>query len=328
MLCLRALDIFEMKSNKKLITVLAILIICTLIMSSCTIVVNEKIQDEIENMIDEKVEFSLEECKKSVICVAATQQYTSANDPTIVLTRSDMGTGFGVGIPGEKVQYIATAAHVVYEPSGVYAVIEGPGYYDIVAMEDGTYYPDRYTTTIDGIDCEVYVDYFKVEPIRMYAVYQTGVHLDLTLTSLDSEIAVCELISDPTDKITALPIKSSENVKAGDRIVAIGYAGSDDEFGKEIVFSCTDAIVREGKISKKQSTKSSNGSVIDTYKVSAELVKGMSGGPVIDEETGAVVGVTFLKHIDKYNDANMAICIDDLKSLLDDIGIDCFEIME
>ena len=103
------------------------------------------------------------ELQKSVICVASTQQYTAANDSSIVLTRSGMGTGFGLGIPGEKVQYLATAAHVVYEPSGIYAVIDGVGYYDIVAMPEGTKYPDRYPQTIDGIECEVYVDYFVVE---------------------------------------------------------------------------------------------------------------------------------------------------------------------
>lgn len=269
------------------------------------------------------------EYQKSVICVAATQQYTAANDPTIVLTRSGMGTGFGVGIPGEKIQYIATAAHVVYEPSGVYAVIDGPGYYDIVPMEEGTKYPDRYPTTINGIDCDVYVDYFMIEAVQMYAIYSnsTGDYVDLTLAQVnnDVDLAICKLASDPTDKISALPLQFKEDVEVGDDIIAIGYPSTSEVFNEEKRFDATDSTVYDGKISKKQSTKGMNGSktVFDTYEVSANLVTGMSGGPVINEETGAVVGVTSFKYIDytQNSTANMAICIDNLKPLLDNLGI-------
>lgn len=270
---------------------------------------------------------TIDDYKKSVVWIVTTVQFEGTNSGHN-FTYSSSGTGFAVGMPGEPVQHIATAAHVVSEPSGVYTLYIDPttnAYVDYEAMPAGTAYPA--TGTYAGYT--TVTDYFETTPVEILAVYSNASndYTSLTIVQIDSEkdVAVCKLAGEPTEKISALPLMKKEHVEVNTDILALGYASTSSVFNDEAKMDSSDVTVKDGIVSKITRTKGMSGSEVtyDALEVTAELTTGMSGGPVIVEDNGAIIGVNAFLAADSSQvaAARYATCIDYLCNLLDTEGV-------
>jgi len=271
--------------------------------------------------------------QSSVVCIGATIKFTASNF-NLSFTSSATGTGFAVGKPGENVQYIATCAHVVHEPSGIFTVAfekESKRIVSFSAEPEGTFIPNSYESVIDGVTYTFICDYFTTSVTDLYALFSNSSndYIAMTVTKVDPavDLALCKLASSPTNKISALPLQLKNKVEKNTDILAIGYPSTSRVLNAENRLDASDSTVKDGIISRINSTPSRSASsqeTFDAYEVTAELITGMSGGPVISEESGAIIGVTSFGVVDvsQAAAARYAICIDYLIPMLDAEGIE------
>ncbi|MBQ6823267.1 MAG: trypsin-like peptidase domain-containing protein [Clostridia bacterium] len=266
----------------------------------------------------------IDDYQKSVVYIEASATYTASNY-NLQIPCSWSGTGFAVGTPGKPIQYIATNAHVVDEPSGVYAVyIDANG--DLMdwpeAQEEGTAYPKIWETKIGGVPCLKVVDYFKTETTELNAVFSSSSNdmIKLTTVAFDHnlDVALCKLAGEPITKIQALPLQLKEDVKVNTHILSIGYPYTSDYVNAEQRNDYADSAVKNGIISKMVRTTGLNDSKVtyEFYEITADVISGMSGGPVINEETGAVVAMNSFG-LTISNSTNYVIPVDFLLEMMD-----------
>ena len=245
------------------------------------------------------------------------------------VTTSGHGTGFAVGKPGDKIQYIATCAHVVHKPSGVYSLIidnETDEIYSFDPMDEGTVYPNRHKATgSNGHEYTIYIDYFEAETVDITAIFSntTGDRVSLNVVQLNTDVdmALCRLGCEPTDKLSALPLQLKDTIDAGIDIMSVGYPSISMYANVEKSYDKSDSTMRTGIISKKQHVQSRDDKdiMIDAYEIDAELSPGMSGGPVISKDSGAIIGINafMTPDIEHVTASRYAICIDYLTDMLD-----------
>lgn len=301
-----------MKNLKRIFSLLTVILVLTLALSTTGFAAK---RDSYDN---------------TVVLIETTIRYTSTNTG-YAFEKQGTGTGFGLGLPGESVQYIGTASHVVEEPSGYYIVFLDASsgvIVDVVPAEDGSI-SETGTTEYNGRKCEYLLDYFKTENVELRAVFSNAsndfINLTVVQTNTERDVSVCKIAGSPTDKIKALPLQLRKDVTKNTKIVATGFASTSMAFNDEAKYDATDSTLKDGIISNIVGTKGNRGSNVnfEIYEVSADLTTGMSGGPVICEETGCVIGVTSFGVTDPSQAAssNYAVCIDDMVALMDAAGI-------
>ena len=276
------------------------------------------------------ISYAESDYQKGVVLIESTFKISPKNYGGYIgnLTLSGHGTGFAVGKPGKKIQYIATCAHVVHKPSGVYQLIEdtdtGELYFD--QMDEGTAYPRyREVTGSDNHEYEIYIDYFEITAVELQAIFSntTGDHVSLNVAQLNTDVdmAVCRLSCEPTDKLSALPLQLKDSTPVNTSIRSVGYPSISMYSNAEKSFDKSDSTLRTGIISKRQRIQSMDNKdiTIDAYEIDAEISPGMSGGPVIAEKSGAIVGINAFLNTDIEHVAasRYAICIDYLTDMLD-----------
>lgn len=265
--------------------------------------------------------------QRSVVMIGATVRYTSSNT-SLNFSVSSTGTGFALGKPGEPVQFLGTCAHVVQENAGIYALYVDVATSTITALvpqDEGTKVPQKGVTTYNGRQTVVLIDYFttKTEDLRAIFSEASNDYTTLTTVRIDTErdLAICKLASDPTTKISALPIQLKEEMKVSDEVIAVGFPGHSRDFNTEARYDRTDSTLEDGIISKIQRTSGNTNADItfDVYDVTADLSKGMSGGPVISKKSGAVIGVTSFGRVEveQATGDRFAVCVDYLVEMMD-----------
>ena len=269
---------------------------------------------------------SVAEMQKSVVLIQSEFKFTSSNFKDLSFSRTYTGTGFAIGDPDEPVQYIATCNHCISKDSGVYvvAVNENMGVIDFAPMEEGTAYPD-YEEDDGVLYC---VDYFKVELVESMVIYSAASGDFTTISVIDSDkssdVAICKLASDPTDKIQARSFEIHDNVEVGTGVYAIGYPFTSDFANTEGKYDYKDSTVTKGIISKSQLTygAATQERQFFAYLIDADITNGNSGGPLITEE-GYIIGVNSFGVSDSESvaTANYAIAIDELIKLMDKCSI-------
>ena len=248
--------------------------------------------------------------KESVVKIYTTFNLTSSNKGISFDTRCT-GTGFAVGMPGEPVEYIATASHVVYMKSGMYTVeyIEYPdgtkelqGYYEV---EDGTLASLKKDEQ-NGYTYVVLTDYFEVEATERLAAYSLSDFDTLTMTKFNDgyDVALCKL-SMATTKIK--PVTLSTEVSEGTDIIAIGFPGIATGLDATGKVDYTAATSKKGSISGTVDTKGNRDSDVSFSAFTFDQVfdRGMSGGPIFDEKTGAAVAIVSFGVIDAYTNESI-----------------------
>lgn len=286
----------------------------------------------LSNLVTAFAASEYEEYQDSVIMIGTTVELTSERYGDVV-TITGTGSGFGVGVPGEKVQYIATCNHVVSEPEGVYCLVTDKGTGEILAFEmvSGVDYPNRFSEKFNGRDADWVVDNFTSRTVEIKAFYSGSTNDYVTMTiaqaDADADVAICKIASEATDKLTALPIMAKEDIKSGRDVVAFGFPGMVAEFDAEKTFESSDSAVRPGAISQPlrvdSAVAANKNTKIEAYQITAQTAQGMSGGPVVDTEDGAIIGVVAFSITDttQYKADDYAISIDYVRALMDKEGI-------
>lgn len=194
---------------------------------------------------------------------------------------STVGTGsaFGVGEAGEPTRVFATNRHVIelfdqiYELDGLYIryVAESASTY---ILRDDYSYSDN-----------VGFDFSRMIPCDI--IYKGG--------EADPDLAVIRAAEDVPDRIALALHPDTSLIEAGDKVYALGYPGTSDEWvidefsGQKYLGSVESVTVTDGVISLHSSFN--NGSAnVNIIQHTANINHGNSGGPLIDEN-GAVVGV-------------------------------------
>lgn len=196
---------------------------------------------------------------------------------------SATGTGWAIGKPGKDVQYIVTNGHVVQ-----YAYLTGGliRVYFSVAEND-----------------------FMVPQVVYYS------------DPAEKDVAILKLPT-ATDKRTALRLKASDQVEAGDTAYALGYPGTSSQRQEYLTYDESDITMTKGIVSKQMNP---SGVGYSAFQMDTYISGGNSGGPLVDED-GNVIGINTLGAIDPETGTelgmNYAIVMDELTKILDSEGMD------
>lgn len=196
------------------------------------------------------------------------------------------GTGFAIGDPTKPVKYIATNWHVV-TCSGSWS----PNNARVRV------YLTRNSSESNFLTCKV-----------------------VAIGDKNTDLAVLELPREITDR-TALKLCPSATVETGEKVMTIGFPGDADRVTNHHSYGIQDVTMTDGIIQKKTTYKLSNN--INVYETTASINHGNSGGPLVSDETGAVLGINtwgFQSGSDS-REFYLSIMVDELINLIDKNGL-------
>ena len=223
--------------------------------------------------------------------VAYVQQILYDSDGNVVAAGS--GTCWGIGKPGEPVEYFVTNGHVVQ-------------YAYAIPKQDQSY-TGKVTIVYSGAEND-FVD-AKV-------VYYSSPE--------EKDIAILKVPS-PTDKRISLPLRPSDTVEIGETAYALGFPGVSDVLAENIRYDVEDVTITDGIISKRVSV---SGTEFEAFQINVDVNPGNSGGPLVDSK-GNVVGVNTLGLVSQIGEdvslatsVNYASIADQLIRILNEEGIE------
>ncbi|MCR5634439.1 MAG: trypsin-like peptidase domain-containing protein [Lachnospiraceae bacterium] len=219
------------------------------------------------------------------------------------------GTCFFVGKTGEDPQYAVTNSHVVedYMEQG-----GGQYFFNFGSIGNGISVGILYERTEMRILFDDNRDYEKVD-VKWYG---SSDEIDLALVKLKN----------PTDKRIALTLydipsdEDSKNSFKGDSVLVLGYPGISDNYystGSD-KWDANAVRANEGIINNYSYTNKGVG----WFEHSAETSHGNSGGPLILEENGYVIGVHSAGIQEDSIKQNFAIDVEYVIDMLDDNGVE------
>lgn len=185
-----------------------------------------------------------------------------------IVTRSWMGTGFGVGEAGKPTAIFATNHHVT-------AGNDFLGADAIYLLLD-----DDWNAAADEGGIEVDMDH----AVRCEVVYEPDLYPDYAI--LRAERVVTERV--------ALPLMRAEEAVVGERVYVIGYPGKSDVITVSKLAAIDNVTVTTGIVSRiaHMNLRDENNREIDTDIIQTDAVinSGNSGGPMVTED-GYVIGL-------------------------------------
>ena len=185
--------------------------------------------------------------------VAYVQQILYDANGNVVAAGS--GTCWGIGKPGEPVEYFVTNGHVVQ--------------YAYMMPKQDQSYTGKVTVVYSGAEND-FVD--------AQVVYYSAPE--------EKDIAILKVPS-PTDKRISLPLRPSDTVEAGETAYALGFPGVSDVLADNIRYDIEDVTITDGIISKRVAV---SGSEYEAFQINVDVNPGNSGGPLVDA-SGNVIGV-------------------------------------
>lgn len=209
------------------------------------------------------------------------------DDDTANFTIISTGSGFGVGKAGEETDIFVTNRHCVVDERS-----DSICKYVYILLEDGdlTEYFDSDNRLVDAT--------FREENlIRCEVLYpKSGDPAFPDVAILRAERVVPERI--------ALPLKSGFDMSSGDKVYTMGFPGTADDATKgermsdgrlkQTVSSGTESVtVAEGIISRTVNPVEYSETTV--FQHTAQMSRGNSGGPLVDED-GYVVGINTYGH--------------------------------
>ena len=219
------------------------------------------------------------------------------------------GSCFFVGEKGEDPQYAVTNCHVVED----YIEQGGePFFWNWGSVDTGLYAGILFEKTEMRILFDDIRDYEKVD-VKWYG---DSNKIDLALVKLKN----------PTDKRNALVLydvpkdEDSKNELKGEEVTALGYPGIayNDLTNGSDKWDANALEVTDGKINNFAYDKTDVG----RFEMSATINHGNSGGPLILESAGAVIGVNTNGWTEGADQRNYAIDVEHVMDMLDDNGVE------
>lgn len=275
---------------------------------------------------------SVADLQKSVVYVESTISFTIPTieaSLTVPYTFKLSGTGFAVGKIGQKVEYIATAAHLAPDIAngGAFAVtFTALGeFVGVEACETGATYGisvDEKTgnITYSGVVAGL------TSTTKAYFSNESWNYVDLEIVARDdaADIALLKIVSGPTDKIKARPIQGHKDNAYGTRVYAIGYSSLLNYYDTSKFIDNLSSTAVSGTISQTIITHSkrvNTDKVYYAYVIDASTTIITSGGPLFTEN-GTIVGMNDFG-MEFYNTTftTNAVCLDSLVNMLDNYNI-------
>lgn len=249
------------------------------------------------------------DAKSGVVAIMAT------NDSTKNMNSFGTGSGFGVGTPGEPTDIFVTNRHVVFDEERgavskyVYIMLEDGA---VTKLYNAQGYPTEFRVTESLlVRCEV------LYPTSAYPEYP-----DVAILKAERVI----------EERCALPLKSGFEADSGMKVMAMGYPSSADMnlkleksasgYRVDVSASTSSLTITDGVISRTVDVVSLDGTSL--FQHTAHINKGNSGGPLVLEKDGTVVGIntySFNSADNGVSEYNAAVYIDYAMSILDDLGI-------
>ena len=203
------------------------------------------------------------------------------------------GTCWGIGKPGEPVEYFVTNGHVVQ--------------YAYVMPKQDASYTGQISVVYSGAENDF---------VSAQVVYYSAPE--------EKDIAILK-VPRPTDKRTSLPLRPSDTVEAGEQAYALGFPGVSDTLAENIRYDVEDVTITDGIISKRVSMAGTN---YEAFQINVDVNPGNSGGPLVDGK-GNVIGVNtsglvanIADQVQLATSVNYASIADQLIRILNEEGIE------
>lgn len=127
---------------------------------------------------------------------------------------------------------------------------------------------------------------------------------------IEKDLAVLKL-PEPTTERSALKLCKAKDADISKVHYALGYPYTSDMGLDYVKYDTSDITTTSGIISRRSTVKD-----VDTYRIDIDITHGNSGGPLVNEK-GEVVGINTFSFSDGQEQANYAVCIDELLKLID-----------
>lgn len=203
-----------------------------------------------------------------------------------------VGSGFAVGKKGEVPEYFATNWHVAH-----------------AFLQDYNIYFDS-----NHVRIWIMLDDFTISDVTGLPSEATSVECNIVRSSESGypDYAILKAVR-PVKECTPLPIKSSENMKQGETVVALGCPAVVDN--QSLNVGSNDITATTGSVARHMVMASAGNTNVLLH--TAVISGGNSGGPLIDEK-GNVIGLNTYGIVDNYA---CAIYSDYIMAILDELSI-------
>lgn len=202
------------------------------------------------------------------------------------------GTGFFVGETGKNPEYLVTAYHVIEN-----FVSQGAG--------------ELYEYTITSPSWKKVNGRMKIRVYYDSGTYEEAYYVD---GSSANDIAVLRLAS-PTSRRKPVTLREPTDALTGARVYAVGYPSiSENSFaGATSSWSESDSSVTSGIVGRVFVESGVGRQMIQT---DCQITPGNSGGPLVDDDTGAVLGINVYTVSNQSNSVYYAASVSNLIPML------------
>ena len=245
--------------------------------------------------------YDLNTAKSSVVRIVTYFTVIDDNYPALKGLQSfTTGSGFAIGMPGEKVSYVATAGHVIMHN------VESP---NVDEETLGLLWDNQY------IYLRVHVDDVHVLVTDISGFIRANVEA----YSPRADVAVLKLNDDTLPRQAAV-VYDRKEFAIGEQLTSMGFPSASEnnlanEISGQLVATTPNVSTNTGNFTKWDGHSQTRFG--DQITTTAEMSPGISGGPLVDND-GYVVGVCVSGSVNREN-VNYAVAADELLKLMGSI---------